>query len=88
MWRDAADGTIAGGTSTLLDGLRHLGLLSLGLAEALVAVTERPARVLGRHDVGHLREGSPANLVVLDDRLELCDVLVSGRPIDGPTTPD
>ncbi len=83
-----ADGTIAGGTSTLLDGLRHLGLLSLGLAEALAAVTERPARVLGRHDVGHLREGSPANLVVLDDRLELCDVLVSGRPIDGPTTPD
>ena len=54
----------------------------------LAAVTERPAGVLGRHDVGHLREGSPANLVVLDDRLELCDVLVSGRPIDGPIAPD
>ena len=75
-----ADGTIAGGTSTLLDGLRHLSLLSVGLAEALAAVTERPARVLRRHDVGHLREGSPANLVVLDDRLELCDVLVQRPP--------
>ncbi len=83
-----ADGTIAGGTSTLLDGLRHLSSLSVGLAEALAAVTERPARVLRRHDVGHLHEGSPANLVVLDDRLELCDVLVRGRPIGGPITPE
>jgi N-acetylglucosamine-6-phosphate deacetylase len=75
------DGTIAGGTATLLDGLRHLSSVSIGLAEALAAVTERPARVLGRRDVGHLREGSAANLVVLDDRLELCDVLIGGRPI-------
>jgi len=75
------DGTIAGGASTLLDGLRHLSSLSVGLAEALAAVTERPARVLGRADVGHLRPGSPAHLVVLDDRLELRDVLVSGRSI-------
>lgn len=73
------DGTIAGGTSTLLDGLRHLGALSVGLVDVLAAATERPARVLGRDDVGYLRLGGPANIVVLDDRLELRDVVLGGR---------
>jgi N-acetylglucosamine-6-phosphate deacetylase len=73
------DGTMAGGASTLLHGLRHLRALSVGLPEALDAVTEGPARVLGRPDVGHIRQGRPANLVVLDDRLELKEVMVNGR---------
>jgi N-acetylglucosamine-6-phosphate deacetylase len=75
------DGTIAGGASTLLSGLRRLGELSVGLAEALSAVTEGPARALRRADIGHLRQGGPANLVVLDDRFELRDVLMDGRSI-------
>jgi N-acetylglucosamine-6-phosphate deacetylase len=73
------DGTIAGGASTLLDGLRRLRMLSVGLTEALGAVSESPARVLGRAGIGHLRQGGPANLLVLDDRLELRDVVVDGR---------
>jgi N-acetylglucosamine-6-phosphate deacetylase len=75
------DGTIAGGASTLLHGLRQLCSLSVDLTEALDAVTEGPARVLGRADIGHLRQGRPANLVVLDDRLELKDVLIDGRSV-------
>lgn len=75
------DGTLAGGASTLLDGLRRLQSISLGLPEALDAVTEGPARVLGRLDVGRLRQSRPANLLVLDDRMELQDVLVDGRSI-------
>jgi N-acetylglucosamine-6-phosphate deacetylase len=75
------DGTIAGGASTLLHGLRQLCSLSVGLPEALKAVNEGPARILGRADVGYLRPGRPANLVVLDDRLELKEVLVNGRSI-------
>jgi N-acetylglucosamine-6-phosphate deacetylase len=77
------DGTIAGGASTLLSGLRRLSGLSVGLTEALSAVTEGPARALRRADIGHLRQGGPANLVVLDDRFELRDVLMDGRSI-GP----
>ena len=73
-----ADGTIAGGASSLLHGLRRLVSLSIGLETALAAVTERPARVLGRDDVGHLREGAVADLVVLDDNLALSEVLVAG----------
>ena len=38
------DGTIAGGASTLLHGLRRLCALSVDLPEALEAVTEGPAR--------------------------------------------
>ena len=75
------DGTIAGGASTLLSGLRHLCSLSVALPEALGAATQGPARVLGRADVGYLRPGGAANLVVLDDRLELRDVVVDGRSI-------
>ena len=75
------DGTIAGGASTLLHGLRRLVSLSIDLPTALAAVTQRPARVIGRGDVGHLREGVEANLVVLDDNLELRDVLVEGRSV-------
>jgi N-acetylglucosamine-6-phosphate deacetylase len=75
------DGNIAGGASTLLQGLRRLCSLSLDLPEALGAVTEGPARALGRLDVGHLRPGCPANILVLDDGLEVQEVLVSGRSI-------
>jgi N-acetylglucosamine-6-phosphate deacetylase len=52
------------------------------LPQALKAVTEGPARVLGRTDIGYLRRGRPANLVVLDDRLELKEVLINGRSTD------
>ncbi len=75
------DGTIAGGASTLLHGLRRLCSLSIDLPEALEAVTEGPARTIGRADVGHLRQGRPADLVVLDDRLELQEVLVNGQSL-------
>jgi N-acetylglucosamine-6-phosphate deacetylase len=77
-----ADGTIAGGASKLLEGVQHLASLSLGLPTALSAVTELPARVLGRHDIGHLRPGEAANLVVLDDNLALRQVLINGMQSD------
>jgi N-acetylglucosamine-6-phosphate deacetylase len=78
-----ADGTIAGGASKLLEGVQHLASLSLGLATALSAVTELPARVLGRRDIGHLRPGGAANLVVLDDNLALRQVVINGMPVAG-----
>jgi len=37
-----ADGTIAGGASTLLEAVQRLASLSLGMATALAAVTELP----------------------------------------------
>jgi N-acetylglucosamine-6-phosphate deacetylase len=78
-----ADGTIAGGASTLLSAVQRLASLSLGLTTALAAVTELPARVLGRQDIGYLRPGAAANLVLLDDNLALRQVVINGVPIAG-----
>ncbi len=78
-----ADGTIAGGASTLLEAVQRLASLSLGMATALAAVTELPARVLGRQDIGYLRPGGAANLVVLDDSLALRQVVINGLPAAG-----
>jgi N-acetylglucosamine-6-phosphate deacetylase len=38
-----------------------------------------PARVLGDELLGVLRTGGPADVVVLDDELEIRTVLVAGR---------
>jgi N-acetylglucosamine-6-phosphate deacetylase len=37
-----------------------------------------PARIAGRPDLGRLAPGSPADVVILDDRLEIRRVLVDG----------
>ena len=39
---------------------------------------EVPARVAGAPDLGRLAPGAPADVVVLDDRLEIVRVLVDG----------
>jgi N-acetylglucosamine-6-phosphate deacetylase len=75
------DGTLAGSTLALLDAVRNLHALGVPLAEALAAATDVPARVIGRRDVGSLRPGAPADVIVLDDRLELVRVLRDGRPL-------
>ncbi len=75
------DGTLAGSTLALLDAARNLHALGVPLAEALAAASEIPARVLGRRDVGSIHPGAPADVLVLDDRLELVRVLRDGRPL-------
>ncbi|HTW09505.1 MAG TPA: N-acetylmuramic acid 6-phosphate etherase [Acidimicrobiales bacterium] len=83
-----ADGTIAGGASSLLQAVHRLASLALPLDVVLGAATERPARVLGLDEIGRLRVGGPANLVVLDDNLLLREVLLDGTPFAGvPTLP-
>lgn len=76
-----ADGTLGGSTLTMLEAVRNLHALGLPIAEALAAATEVPARVLGRADIGTLRAGAAADVIVLDDRLELILVLRDGQPL-------
>jgi N-acetylglucosamine-6-phosphate deacetylase len=42
-------------------------------------VTRTPASVLGRNDIGLLRPGAAADLVILDDDFAVASVLVGGR---------
>jgi len=75
------DGTIAGSAARLLDGIRHLAGIGAELGGVLAAATERPAALLGRADLGRLRLGASADLIVLGDDLELDEVLLGGRPL-------
>jgi N-acetylglucosamine-6-phosphate deacetylase len=76
-----ADGALAGSTLTMLDAVRNLHALGVPLAAALQAATEAPARMARRPDLGHLAPGARADLVVLDDSLELQTVLFAGDPV-------
>ncbi|MEM8922620.1 MAG: N-acetylglucosamine-6-phosphate deacetylase [Actinomycetota bacterium] len=61
------DGTLAGSTIGLDDALRNLmAFTGCSLADAVLAVTETPARCLGLHDRGRIEIGRRADLVALD----------------------
>jgi N-acetylglucosamine-6-phosphate deacetylase len=73
------DGVFAGTVLTMLDAVRNLHALGIPFEEAVAAATAVPARILGRADLGLLAPGAPADLVVLDDRLEIARVLCGGE---------
>jgi N-acetylglucosamine-6-phosphate deacetylase len=73
------DGVLAGSVLTMLEAVRNLHLLGVPLVDAIAAATSVPARVVRRPSLGVLTPGGDADIVVLDDRLELRTVLVSGR---------
>jgi N-acetylglucosamine-6-phosphate deacetylase len=75
-----APGALAGSTLTMLDAVRNLHALGIPLAAALGAATEAPARMARRPDLGRIEAGARADLVVLDDSLELSQVLFAGVP--------
>jgi N-acetylglucosamine-6-phosphate deacetylase len=72
-----ADGVLAGSTLTMRDAVAELHGLGVGLAAALTAATAVPARIAGMPRLGRLALGEPADLLVLDDRLEVTRVLRS-----------
>jgi N-acetylglucosamine-6-phosphate deacetylase len=73
------DGTLAGTSLTMIDAVRNLHALGVPLEDAIGAVTSVPARFLGRSDVGVLEPGRPADVVVLDDSLEIVGVWCGGE---------
>jgi N-acetylglucosamine-6-phosphate deacetylase len=73
------EGQLAGSALTMIDAVRNLVKLGARLEDALRAASEIPARVAKREDLGRLAPGAPADVVVLDDRLEIRRVLVDGR---------
>ncbi|HWH05504.1 MAG TPA: N-acetylglucosamine-6-phosphate deacetylase [Gaiellaceae bacterium] len=72
------DGTLAGSVLSPAQAVRNAVGLGIPLAEAVDAATRVPARVLRRDDVGSIAPGRPADVVVLDDRLEVVRVLLGG----------
>ncbi|MDP9445017.1 MAG: N-acetylglucosamine-6-phosphate deacetylase [Actinomycetota bacterium] len=64
-----ADGQLAGSAATLDAALREAHAIGIPLDAALVAVTEAPAALVRRRDIGRLLPGAPGDVVVLDDAL-------------------
>jgi N-acetylglucosamine-6-phosphate deacetylase len=73
-----ADGTLAGSLVTMDQAVRNLVAGGAALVDALRAAAGAPARALGRPELGEITPGAPANLVVLDDQLEVRRTLVEG----------
>jgi N-acetylglucosamine-6-phosphate deacetylase len=77
-----ADGTLAGSTLTLDQGLRNLVDMGLSLEDASARVSRYPADYLGLKDRGRIETGAWADLVVLDRTLRPIAVYVEGEPVD------
>jgi len=76
-------GDLAGSALTLDAAVREACSLGIPLAAALLAATQTPARLLGRHDIGRLAPGTPADVVVLDDALQVRATYREGREVFG-----
>ena len=74
----APEGMLAGSLLTMIDAVRNLNELGAPLEAALGAASAVPARALGLTDAGRLGVGLPADIVVLDDNLEIESVFVGG----------
>lgn len=77
------DGTLAGSVLTMDQGVRNLIDLGIAPEAAIGAATTVPATLVGRPELGTLAEGTPADIVVLDDRYEVARVLAAGRAVHG-----
>jgi N-acetylglucosamine-6-phosphate deacetylase len=73
------DGTLAGSVITLADAVRIAVGAGVPLNAALVAATRTPADAVGRFDIGRLRAGNRADVVVFDRDLRVTQVWVGGE---------
>jgi N-acetylglucosamine-6-phosphate deacetylase len=73
------DGVLAGTVLTMIDAVRNLHALGIPFEAAVGAATAVPARIVGRADLGVIEPGGPADVVVLDDSLEIVRVLCAGE---------
>ncbi|MFI6239006.1 N-acetylglucosamine-6-phosphate deacetylase [Micromonospora sp. NPDC050795] len=81
--RLARDGAIAGSTLTMDAALRHAVNAGIPIADAARMVATTPARAIGLGDrVGSLQVGLRADLVVLDDDLNVVRVLRAGSWVE------
>lgn len=78
-----ADGTLAGSTISMLDGIRLMvAQAGVSLGEASRMASANPAAVLGLADRGRIEPGARADLIVLDRELKLKTVFIGGRELN------
>lgn len=73
------DGTIAGSSICLIDGVRNLVSIGISLEEACKMASRNPAQTIGMYDkIGSLMPGKRADLVILDQNLDIKHVILRG----------
>ena len=74
-----ADGVLAGSVLTMPEAVRNLIAAGATFEAALDAASRVPARAARRSDLGSLAPGSVADVVVVDESLQIQRVLVAGE---------
>ena len=74
-----ADRVLAGSTVCMIDAVRNLVALGASVEAALSAATVLPAQIAGRPELGTLAPGTTADVLVLDDSLDIRRVFVRGE---------
>lgn len=75
------DGALAGSTLDLWDGVKNLmQFADASLADAVLCATRNPARMVGIDgEVGSIEAGKRADLLLVDEQLNLCTVIACGE---------
>ena len=75
-----ADGTLAGSSINLYEGLQRTISFGIPVRDAIMAATIVPARAIGLdHQIGSIEEGKYADLLVCDASWQLQQVYLGGR---------
>ena len=82
------DGTLAGSAATMTDCVRVCVKAGVPVADALMAATSVPARVLGLDDAGRIAVGCRADLVELDANMNVVTTILGGRPVSRNSSPE
>lgn len=78
------DGTIAGSSSNLHEELKNVVSYGMKLEDAIKAMTETPAKAIGEFDsIGSLDVGKAADMLLLDEDLEIRAVIIDGEVVVG-----
>ena len=76
------DGTIAGGTSFLIDGVKNMVSIGVPLNLAVKMATINPAKAVGmENEIGSLKTGKIADILVLDKQLNIKHIFLNGKKI-------
>lgn len=71
--------TLAGSSISMIDAVRNVVKFGLPLSDAVYAASTAPAQAVGLTDVGVIRAGAAADLLVLDHHLQIKAVYVDGE---------
>ncbi|MGI5976963.1 MAG: N-acetylglucosamine-6-phosphate deacetylase [Candidatus Limivicinus sp.] len=78
------DGTIAGSCTNLLEELHNVVSFGIPLETAVSSMTEYAAKSIGEFDrIGSLEKGKCADLLILDEKLNLKATFIDGELVNG-----